>query len=288
MVFVGWTTMFNVFNFFNFAVLTRGFDFFSQKLLTQNPHPTGDSKCPITREHLDAARLCHFVYDDEYLHKSERFVDSPSTDVQCSMSVDDGTLYVVFRGSDDNTDWSHNLNMNLVEYPAKSKNKIHAGFLVQWLSVKDEVSNKVSDMIESSKRQGKHIAKVVFTGHSAGSPPACLCAKELELGINADVQVITFGSPRFSNQAFKKEFDTAQKCTRVVLDRDLVTRFPIFYRGYTHVGSPLTLRDGHVIQRETTNFEAFQWLLLGIPRLDFGVLDHLISNYVEKLESFLT
>lgn len=237
----------------------------------------------VTREHLQAARLCQLVYDDDYLHKSERFVDVPSTDVQCSMSVDDGKLYIAFRGSDDKTDWSHNFNMNLVDYPAKSKTQLHAGFLVQWLSVREEVKSKVSEMLELNKG----IETVVFTGHSAGSPPACLCAKELGLGLDVEVRVITFGSPRFSNKAFKEEFEKTQKCTRFVLDRDLVTRFPInFYNGYTHVGSPLQLRGGHVLQRDTTNFETFQWFLLGIPNLDFGVRDHLISNYVEKLEGF--
>lgn len=273
----GWSNIFNV------VILTRAsaFDFFSRYLLNAGITLHKDT---LTREHLHAARLCKLVYDDDYLHKSERFVDVPSTDVQCSMSVDDHKLYVVFRGSDDKTDWFHNFNMNLVEYPAKSKIQLHAGFVVQWLSVREEVKKKVKDMLQSNKG----IETVIFTGHSAGSPPACLCAKEFD-SKEVDVRVITFGSPRFSNEAFKAEFETTQKCTRIVLDRDLVTRFPInFYNGYAHVGSPLQLRDGHVLQRDTTNFETFKWLLLGIPNLDFGVLDHRIENYVEKIGSFLS
>lgn len=270
----------NLFNIINAIILTRVIAFdFSTYFTSIKPHKNNGA---LTKEHLDAARLCQLVYDDDYLHKSERFVDVPSTDVQCSMSVDDRKLYVVFRGSDDKTDWSHNFNMDLVQYPAKSKNQLHAGFLEQWLSVREEVNKKVKDMLELNKG----IETVVFTGHSAGSPPACLCAEEFDL--ETEVRVITFGSPRFSNEAFKAEFEKTQKCTRIVLDRDLVTRFPInFYNGYAHVGTPLQLRDGHVLQRDTTNFETFQWFLLGIPRLDVGVRDHLIENYVEKLESYL-
>ena len=252
--------------------------------------------CLIKQEHLDTARLCHLVYDDEYLRNSERFVDSPSTDVQCSMSVDENKLYVVFRGSDDSTDWAHNFNMGLVSYPSKSSHKVHAGFLVQWISVREEVKKKVAQMIESSSVKGKPIETIVFTGHSAGSPPACLCALEMlnenfEKFENFEIRVVTFGSPRFSNQAFKDSFEDSfgiQNCTRFVLDRDLITRLPInFSNGYTHVGSPLQLRDGHIVQRDTTNFETFQWFLLGVPRLDFGIKDHNISNYVDKIKSFL-
>lgn len=287
MKFFGWANIFSV-------LFTRvmAFDFssyISQKLTSLKPTSHTGDKCPVTPEHLEAARLCHLVYDDEYLHKSERFVDSPSTDVQCSMSVDKHILYVVFRGSDDRTDWSHNFNMNLVEYPPNSRNQIHAGFLVQWLSVKEDVNKKVSDMIEISNGRGKPIKTIVFAGHSAGSPPACLCAKELELD-SVEVRVITFGSPRFSNQAFKTEFETSKQCTRIVLDRDLVTRFPInFYNGYAHVGKPLQLMEGNIVlQRETTNFETFKWFLFGIPDFDFGVRDHDIRKYCEEIESYLT
>lgn len=278
------------------VLLTRGmaFDFSCHVSSYFNPNPNKlneksviKNTCPVTQEHLHAARLCHLVYDDEYLYNSERFVDSPSTDVQCSMSVDDCKLYVVFRGSDDSTDWSHNFDMNLVSYPSKSNKQVHTGFLVQWLSVREEVTTKIAEMIDLSHESGTPIQTVVFTGHSAGSPPACLCA--LESLENIEVRVVTFGSPRFSNQAFKDYFEALpgiQKCTRFVLDRDLVTRFPInFFNGYRHVGSPLQLRDGRILERDTTNFETFQWFVLGLPRFDFGVRDHDISNYVKKIES---
>lgn len=278
------------------VLVTRGmaFDFSCHVSSYFNPNPNKPIKntCPVTQEHLHAARLCHLVYDDEYLHKSERFVDSPSTDVQCSMSVDDldaSKLYVVFRGSDDSTDWSHNFDMNLVPYPSKSRKQLHAGFLVQWLSVREEVHSKVAEMIQLGNESGSPIQSIVFTGHSAGSPPACLCALEIEALENIEARVVTFGSPRFSNEAFKDSFEASlgiQKCTRFVLDRDLVTRFPLnFSNGYRHVGSPLQLRDGHILERDTTNFETFRWFVLGLPRFDFGVRDHDISNYVEKIEN---
>lgn len=242
-----------------------------------------EHKCPITPEHLEAARLCHKVYDDEYLHSSEKYVDSPETDVQCSLSVSKNILYVVFRGSDDLTDWYHNMNADLVRYPAKSETKVHAGFLVQWMSVRHEILKKITEMIETRKEKDP-IETIVLTGHSAGSPPSCLCAKELKVDI--DTRVITFGSPRFSNNYFKNEFKA--KCTRIVLDRDVVTRFPTSLgEEYVHVGDPLQLREDEVVQRDTTKFEAFRWFLLGVPRADFGVKDHYIQNYVQAIEKFL-
>ena len=269
-----------------------------------NGQTNHDYKCPMTQEHLDAARLCHKVYDDEFLHQSERFVDAPVTDVQCSMSVpsdQQNKLYVVFRGSDDFNDWFHNFKIDLVKYPNAFSNpdsQCHTGFLIQWLSVKQEIQGKIGEMIEQrrGREDCKPIDTIVLTGHSAGSPPACLCALELGQSLdlkNIDVQVITFGSPRFSNQYFKNDFEAQShlKCTRIVLDRDLVTRFPTsLYSEYKHVGKPLQLRGSkykYVVQRDTTNLEAFRHFLLGILSVDVGVSDHMIENYVEEIETIL-
>lgn len=249
--------------------------------------PPTQTACPMTKEHLQAARLCHKVYDDDYLHASERFVDSESTNVQCSMCFEENKLFVVFRGSDDMVDWFHNFNMDLVKYPENSKAEFHAGFLVQWLSVKEEVKKKVAEMIEL--KEGT-VDAIVFAGHSAGSPPACLCAKELSNAGNIDVRVVTFGSPRFSNHVFKEDFEKKKiPCTRIVLDRDLITRFPFSFSGvYAHVGKPLQLREDHVLERETSVMETLYWLLLGIPRIDLGVRDHDVENYVSEIEKLVS
>lgn len=266
-------------------IFAEAFDFISP--FRSKPHTTN----PMTHEHLDTAKLCQLVYDDDYLHSSDRFVDSPSTDVQCAMSVKGSKLFVVFRGSDHHTDWAHNFKANLVEYPNNEYNneyneypEFHSGFLVQWLSVRDEVKRKIHELITDT-----NIKTVIFAGHSAGSPHACLCAKELRLDSkNYSVKIFTFGSPRFSNTVFKTDFETDFECTRIVLDRDVVTRFPLnFNNGYAHVGSPLQLRDDYVVDRESTYFETFQWLLLGIPKLDLGIRDHKIGNYVEKIQQLL-
>ncbi len=265
------------------------------RAITYPQHPQHPQyQCPITKEHLEAARLCHKVYDDEFLHASESFVDSPSTDVQCSMTIVESKLYVVFRGSDDFTDWFHNLKMGLINYPANSKKQFHTGFLIQWLSVKDEVQKKINDIIDNRLTINNPIDTVVLTGHSAGCPPACLCALELEKYItdnkNFQVRVITFGSPRFSNHIFKQDFEAKDylSCTRIVHDRDLVTRFPTsLYSEYEHVGKPIQLRGDHVLQEETSNFEAFRRFIFGILTLTFGVEDHNVDKYVEEIQSLL-
>ena len=242
--------------------------------------------CPMTKEHLQAARLCHKVYDDDYLHAAERFVDSESTNVQCAMTFEDHKLFVVFRGTDDMVDWYHNFQANLVKYPANSESEFHAGFLVQWLSVKQEVENKIVEMIQSRRDA---VDAIVLTGHSAGCPSACLCAIELANVNNIDVRVVTFGSPRFANDVFKEDFEENKKisCSRIVLDRDLVTRFPVSYT-YAHVGKPLQLRGDHVLERDTSVLETIQWCLLGIPRMDLGFRDHDVQNYVKEIEKLLT
>lgn len=82
--------------------------------------------------------------------------------------------------------------------------------------------------------------KITFCGHSAGVISAVAIydlGPEL-IKQTQSIDIVTFGAPRFCDQAFQEYFDAHFKCVRCVLDRDVITLCPFGVLGYYHVGKP--------------------------------------------------
>ena len=233
---------------------------------------------------LETAKLCEKVYDDKFLKRSEH-VENRDSDCQATITKSGTKVFVAFRGSDSVQDWRSNFRSLLVSYPAKSENKVHAGFLIQWISVKDDLLGKLGKII----KEDRLIEDVFFCGHSAGIV-CCLAALDFEKQNKSklNIEVVTFGAPRMGNKAFKDNIESKMKCTRIVLDRDIVTRLPFKFLGYRHIGEPYQLRENSIINRETSAIESLWWMFLGIGKADIGIKDHFIDNYVEAIEKNLT
>lgn len=251
----------------------------------KNNKNTNTNKNTLDTIVLECAKLCENVYDDEFLKNSEYYVENEDSDCQAVIKKSGSTLFVCFRGSDSLQDWRMNFKQLLVSYPTNSGKKVHAGFLIQWLSVKDELLGKLGKLIDKYR----YVDEVVFCGHSAGVV-CCLAAsdfgKQNKLK-KLKCEVVTFGSPRICNKEFKEDFKSRVKCTRIVLDRDLITRLPFRFLGYRHLGTPYQLRENEVINRETSAIETVWWMLLGIVKGDVGIRDHFIDNYVRAIENNL-
>ena len=235
----------------------------------------------VSEDHLILVKYCEKVYKDDYLEDADEFVDNKETGCQCIMFKDASRdrIVVCFRGSDSATDWKYNFYMTTTEYPKKSGRNVHSGFQVQWLSVKNEVKRELEKLI------GLHnTTKITFCGHSAGTI-CCIAAYDLgeELGVNQEIDVVTFGSPRFCDEAFQKYFNSRYKCTRIVLDRDVITLCPFGVFGYHHVGNLIQITDNRIIRKELTLWQKVSWFLLGLPKIDFGIRDHFIFNYKDEI-----
>ena len=241
----------------------------------------------LTHEHLRLAKLCENIYTDSFMRSREEHVENNLTDTQCGMSIHGNQLIVCFRGSDSVTDWRMNFYTTLAEYPYGSGRYVHAGFLTQWMSVQSEVTSKFVSLLE---KYSDSIEEVVFCGHSAGTT-ASLAAYILEPVITESfkkkTKIVTFGSPRYCNDKFKEYIEKKVDCTRIVLDRDVVTRAPLPIFGYTHVGKPIQIRETCVLERDTSTLESIHWMILGIPRGDIGVRDHFINNYRYAISEWL-
>lgn len=239
----------------------------------------------VTEEHRLLSTYCRDIYDDEFLSNCDDYIENKSTDVQVGIIEKDDTIFICFRGSDHPTDWRFNFFMSMTEYPFRTGKYVHSGFLTQWMSIKQQLEQKIRFMLTR-----KGINRVVFTGHSAGTTCALAAhdmVDELREKYKVDVNVVTFGSPRVCNGKFKDDFEKRVSCTRIVLDRDVITRVPFSIFGYCHLGKPIQLRDAEVLDRDTNTLESVSWVVLGLPKGDIGVRDHFITNYVEAIDKIL-
>ena len=241
----------------------------------------------LTPEHLKLSKLCDNIYSDKFLRSTEANIDNEDTDTQCGMLVWGRKLVVCFRGSDSATDWRLNFYATLSEFPCGTGQYVHSGFLAQWMSIQTEFTSKFLKMMDT---HSGNIDEVIFCGHSSGTI-SCLAAYIMEPLIKETyakkTTVVTFGAPRMCNELFKAHLENRADCTRIVLDRDVITRVPFPLFGYSHIGKPIQIREDCVFERETTTIESIQWMLLGLPTADVGIRDHFIYNYTDAIKQWL-
>jgi len=230
---------------------------------------------------MDLARHCQDVYTDDYFSMHDN-IDMKSTGVQCFFLIENFKLLVVYRGSNEVVDWKMNFALTQTEYPKGSGCYVHSGFLIQWLSVMEIFRRKLTNLLQLHVPTGE-IKEVILTGHSAGgqSSLATYACKDILTSFNIPVKNVTFASPRVGDLNFKRELESFADCTRIVLDRDIITRLPL--NNYVHVGKPIQIRDNEILERETSNWEHIQWLFMGLKNFDFGLRDHLPFAYYAKI-----
>lgn len=239
---------------------------------------------PLQEIHERLAKHCMDVYTTDFL-EMHRNINNEETGSQCVFFVEDHQLIVCFRGSDSLlTDWRMNFHISQSEYPVGSGCYVHSGFLIQWLSIEQRFKDILGDMLEDKEEEVK---SVVFCGHSSGAQ--CLIAaystRELLKKFGLSGRAVTFGAPRVGNDKFKQELESSTECERIVLDRDVITRVPVF--GYQHIGNPFQIRDDGVLERDTSNLEQIHWMLLGARHADIGIKDHFVWNYYAAIRRYL-
>ena len=245
-------------------------------------------KLKLTKEHLMSAKFCKSVYNDTFLRSCEEFIDHPNTDVQVGIIIEGSTLIICFRGSDNIVDWKNNFRFDRSEFPHGSKRRYHTGFLLQYLSVKHELIEKIERVLSNHRID---LDKIIFTGHSAGGQCTIAAYDLMEFVRDKhglELQVVTFGSPRLCNSEFEEHFESSIDCTRYVNDRDIITRLPMKHMGgYRHLGKVIQMRNNQLIYRDTSVPEALSLLFRGIWNFDVGVKDHDIEEYIKNIEKWL-
>jgi hypothetical protein len=164
------------------------------------------------------------------------------------------------------------------------KEKIHAGFMGTYATVRHDVVSTVSDLLKAKKRE------VFVTGHSLGAALATLAAYDIASTCRVDACLYTFGSPRVGNPLFAKNFNTKVKnAYRVKNFDDVVGCVPLEkleLKGkkleYRHAGALEQLdTNGQIVPDEIcpSKERIIEELSSQSP-----IANHDIADYIQKLE----
>ena len=151
--------------------------------------------------------------------------------------------------------------------------KVHVGF-------KGEI-NKVWPAIEKAIT---NIDTLYITGHSLGAAMATIAASRMQSKVTA---LITFGSPRVGNQEFVSSLSVTHY--RVQNNCDDVTKVPFRLAGFRHHGTHKYM-NFHGEFRDLTPWQRVRDMVRSRLRARakgqkfIGVFDHLMANYISKLE----
>lgn len=150
-------------------------------------------------------------------------------------------VYLIFRGTQNSTEWINNLNARLTSFLIDGHGSVHDGFLTLYLNVRD----KLLDVAKTFPKK----SEIHLAGHSLGATLAVLAACDLESTLGLKVaSLYTFGSPRIGDNDFATAFNRsfAHKSFRIANSSDMVTEVPFpsrfagFFGGYfSHVETPV-------------------------------------------------
>ena len=151
--------------------------------------------------------------------------------------------------------------------------KVHVGF-------KGEI-NKVWPAIEKAIA---NIDTLYLTGHSLGAAMATIAASRMQSKVTA---LITFGSPRVGNQEFVSSLNVTHY--RVQNNCDDVTKVPFRLSGFRHHGTHKYM-NFYGEFRDLTPWQRIKDMVRSRLKARakgqkfIGVFDHLMANYIAKLE----
>ena len=224
----------------------------------------------------DTVRTCAKLCDRSYADpgdpdawgsfEGEKFFQHDATDTQ-AYSVrdeDSGTLFIVFRGTSNLSDWATNLQSWMTKSPY---GWVHAGFLTAWRGIREVMQKEILHALGPKSR-------VVVTGHSLGGALATLCSVDLAQTIGVkDIACVTFGSPRVGGRSFRKAFREAGITSgRYAIQADPVIYIPSVFMAYVHV-------PGKVVLDPNANCLSFTLDVMCSP-----IDDHKTEQYIKMLE----
>lgn len=165
----------------------------------------------VLRESLEASQKAYRSFD----------IEDPSTNTQVALVEMQDVLYVAFRGTENKADVKSDvkIGMRTVSW-LPTDAKAHRGFLKAYESVRDQVTRRIREALDTNRG----VKKLVFTGHSLGGALATLAAADWVVhGANVPTDVYTFGAPQVGDQAFVNAFDAGVGVSvRVVNPHDKV------------------------------------------------------------------
>jgi triacylglycerol lipase len=163
------------------------------------------------------------------------FIDDKKSGLQAAItkSSEQKRLCVVFRGSQERADWSHNKLFRKRPIYRDGDATVHRGFYKQLVNNGHftTIVGKLQREIDDNPNY-----EIFVLGHSLGASLGTIFGFLFSNLTEHLVTLVTFGSPRVGNKQFKQQFENQSNLIhyRITNQRDIATAFPIV--GYHHVG----------------------------------------------------
>lgn len=281
--------------------------------MNQDPQENPQENPQETLEFLDLAILCKICYDVRHtqIYKPEKeeentfkkisrtifYIRSDLINTQAisTISIDKKIIIITFAGSNDVFDFAHNINVKQVDPEfCEDGIKFHLGFLNQFRSLLSNVYKTLEKFINENGE------KIIFSGHSTGGCIASIFAYYFKIVYKSDIsknfkdlEVVTFGSPMFTNEIGSLWFDTNIIYTRIQLDKDPIPKLPIlsgaskYGPSYYHVNKTLIYIKNEKILLNPSKDITYLNCFMFIKKL-FGktinLENHHIKKYIANLE----
>jgi len=205
------------------------------------------------------------------------FYSDSKTCAQGFSLVRENTLIFVFRGTESFQDVITDLDVRRVPYLDNKSLLVHAGFLGQFNSLKENLLKTIE------KYSGK-VDKILCIGHSLGGALATLAAGHFGSLYNGKLPVTchTFGSPRVGNVAYSEWFSKQVAIhVRVANYEDPVTQMPISFR-FQHCSDALCVKKDSTVA--TVPDTKWYWRILRFKsNCCYPVLAHSCDKYIEHM-----
>jgi len=203
----------------------------------------------------------------------------------------ENAIVLAFRGTDDVADWLINLNVVQIEDHGAL---VHRGFSQALTAVWPRIEAKLQSLLDCRPR------KIWVTGHSLGGALATLAVLRIQrMGIE-QLETYTFGQPRVGNRSLAEQITSP--FYRFAYYADPVCHAPFSVPRTMHYKHAGTLKQinaaGHIVDHDSHFLTRILSKLLSVTQVadDFlrndlksfisrRISDHLMSNYIEKIES---
>lgn len=214
-----------------------------------------------------------------------RWIQDRKTDTQGFVATMGSDIFVVWRGSESLTDFLK--DASVLKVKAFGNCKVHSGFHSCLTAAEDKLGKHLKEAIQEIGGLSE-VSRVYVSGHSLGGALATLSAIQISNwypSLSPRLKVITIGSPRVGNRAFKTLFNKqVSEYVRVVHDNDIVIRVPKL--NYFHVGTQLKLSDnGQVLSNNLAVLKHF----FRAAKANFtanSLQDHKVDNYVTAVSKW--
>lgn len=234
------------------------------------------------RQLLEFAKISEITYDNPETSTSRfknigfsiiKFFD---VDGAQGYFLTNGTIKVLsFRGTEVNQKSDILADLEAGKNVALAGGKVHHGF-------KHELDKLWPGIQETLK---ENPGNFYVTGHSLGAAMATIASSRMQDKI---IALVTFGSPRVGDANFVKNVNIEHY--RVQNNNDAVTNVPFWIMGFRHHGSIIYLNHYGDIRNLTTwqrLKDMVRSRIRAYSKFQFfdAVYDHLMKNYISKLEN---